>query len=616
MEWHDDAGCKRPDIVNFGEGRSCLACGSVEPRPILPPIRQQSEIRILRLQRGAFDDPVVCEVSIQDLARQPEYEAVSYTWADESGDATRSRTIQVGGKPIPVTASCENALRRLRRRFSSRDLWIDAICIDQDNMDERGHQVQLMPRIYSGARKVQVYIGELTPPSQIFLQSLLDESNGCVVHHHDSGIYKFQPELIEFVSRRYFRRAWILQEVALARQATVICGSMTIPWPQITKLVLSKDYGFTADIPPCFSFSHSLYVTPGQEMKLLDLARHCIATDPRDKVFALLGLTPGGKLGPIEADYNLSVSQVYTRTALYLASQHGWMAVLDRAGVSKDVPQNGIPSWVPDWTRLWRGYPKLPSRLPHVPFGEGIWDEETKVLTLDFLQIPVKTPSRKSMFILREPGLVATMRDRMFFRHEDGTYAKAVGFLERFNFDHPSVGSQIIFEMAPRHIARDKFDEPKLPTAPVSSVELRFQREEASGASVLDGCYNHSGPVNWPYMPVSIAVQVFTLTAMEMYQLGVPHLIDHERHGIGAYITRSNLPYTIERRLRDSYGGPPFYHNEIEDLWMQEFQAGNLVKVEALGPAGHDPDFVNLNDSLWRLLVRMYMLQGTSVKLV
>lgn len=208
MEWHNSE-CKRPDIVDFGNGRSCLACGSIEPRSILPPIRQQSEIRILRLQHGAFDDPVVCEVVTKDLTLHPEYEAVSYTWSDESGNATRSRTIQIGDKPYQVTVNCENALRRLRRQFSYRKLWIDAICIDQDNLEERGHQVQLMPRIYSGAKSVQIYVGELTPPSQVFLQGLLSHTCGDEIGH--GADYEFQQGMFEFVARRYFRRAWILQ---------------------------------------------------------------------------------------------------------------------------------------------------------------------------------------------------------------------------------------------------------------------------------------------------------------------------------------------------------------------------------------------------------------------
>ncbi|KAK7966457.1 HET-domain-containing protein [Apiospora aurea] len=301
MDWHS-TDCKRPDIVDFGNGRSCLACGSIEPRSILPPIRQQSEIRILRLQHGAFDDPIVCEVCTKDLAYHPEYEAVSYTWADESGDATRSRTIQIRDKPY------------------------------QSYGDDVG--------------------------------------NG--------NVYDFHQGMFEFVSRRYFSRAWIMQEVALARQATVICGSISVPWTlvksgEIASLVRSGLYADSArqSIPPCFAFDHSLYSTPGQELRLLDFAaRNCIATDPRDKIFSLLGVIPGGRLGTIEADYSLTASQLYAKTAHYLASQHGWMSVLCRAGV-ENAFLTEIPSWAPDWTRPLRKDPAMLKGLPMQSFEKG-----------------------------------------------------------------------------------------------------------------------------------------------------------------------------------------------------------------------------------------------------
>ncbi|KAK8047398.1 hypothetical protein PG996_015462 [Apiospora saccharicola] len=416
MQWHN-TDCRRPDIVDFGNGRSCLACGSMEPRSILPPIRQQSEIRILRLQHGAFDDPVVCEVNTKDLTLHPEYEAVSYTWSDESGDATRSRTIQIGDKPYQVTVNCENALRRLRREFSYRKLWIDAICIDQDNLDERGHQVQLMPQIYSGAKAVQIYVGELTTPSQAFLQGLLSHT-----YSDEIGLgkdYEFQEGMFEFVARRYFSRAWILQEVALARQATVLCGSISVPWSlvksgRIANMVRSGLYGDSSrqSIPPCFAFDHSLYSIPGQELKLLDFAaRNCIAADPRDKIFSLLGVIPGGRLGTIEADYSLSVSQLYAKTAHYLASQHGWMSVLDRAGVANAFLVD-IPSWAPDWTRPLRKDPAMLKNLPVQRFEDGEWDETNNTLTLKFLQHPAWKGGgwevgRETGLLIFEPHLLA-----------------------------------------------------------------------------------------------------------------------------------------------------------------------------------------------------------------
>ncbi|KAK6833312.1 Heterokaryon incompatibility protein 6- OR allele [Apiospora arundinis] len=640
MEWHDDAGCKRPDIVNFGEGRSCLACGSVEPRSILPPIRQQSQIRILHLQHGTFNDPIDCDISIQDLAHHPDYEAVSYTWADESGDATRCRTIHVRGKPLLVTRSCENALRHLRRDFSTRHLWIDAVCIDQENVDERGHQVQLMPRIYSGAKAVPVYIGELTPSSETFLRNRMLSK---------SDLYKFDPELAEFLSRRYFQRVWILQEVALARQATIVCGSMSVPWSQVSSSLISRlveaekdDLSASDSIPPCFRFSPSLYAEPGQEMKLLDLARPCVATDPRDKVFSLLGLILGG----------LSVTQVYARTAIYLASQFGWLEVLYRAGAS-NASLNGIPSWVPDWTCRMQWYPMTIFSMPYQPFETGEWDQETNTLCLTFLQVPFMSRDRMHRFITREHDLVATMGNRLFLDHHDGTSEKVVALAVDFHHWHAATtgsgNSPLLSWISPENELSDDIKAPELPEAPIRCIQLLSSWSESEDGEdfVLHRCSDYRELTSLPYLPAEHAVQMFTMTLTEMYLYRVIQLLDYESYrkyipsDIPLHIsgrTVSNkipwLKHAIETRLSQRNASQPYH--ELEDLWMKEYQAGNLVRVQALekssvrlpkcidepNPGGngpnsvHHPDFVRLNDGFWRLLVQQCMMRETTIKLV
>ncbi|KAK8124437.1 HET-domain-containing protein [Apiospora kogelbergensis] len=317
MDWHS-GDCPKADIVAFGDGHSCLSCGAVGP-PFPPsrllPIRQRSDIRVLSLRNGCLSDAIVCDLFTQDLASRPDYEAISYTWADESGDATESRTIHVSGSPFQVTANCENALRRARRQSSHRNIWIDSICIDQGNIEERGHQVELMPRIYAGAKQVLIYIGEATTESRAALESV-----AC-------GLVKWD-SLFEIMSRRYFTRSWVLQEVALARKATLLCGEDMIPWELLAWSRLSSLLNrFLAEspkisrtmynlrrLPPLLRFDYTMYSLPGQTLNLLDLGRSCQATDPKDKIFSLLGLMPGGRMGPIESDYTMDTCQLYTKS--------------------------------------------------------------------------------------------------------------------------------------------------------------------------------------------------------------------------------------------------------------------------------------------------------------
>jgi hypothetical protein len=224
MHWHHES-CRRLDLAIICGAKSCLSCGSIESvpeGPSFPAIRPSSEIRLLELAQGDFDDPLHCKLHVEHLLSRPVYDAVSYTWADDSGSAEKVKTILVDDKPFQITTNCDYALRRVRNTSAERLLWIDAVCIDQEDVEERGHQVQLMPDIYSIAKSVLVYIGEATQGSRKLLQSFID------AEPIDSSWAR--AEWRQIVSRRYFNRVWVLQEVALARNLLLICGDVSISW--------------------------------------------------------------------------------------------------------------------------------------------------------------------------------------------------------------------------------------------------------------------------------------------------------------------------------------------------------------------------------------------------
>jgi hypothetical protein len=137
--------CAHPDIRKFNGIRCCLACGEavfeaslVEPNSTDTATQYRYtklnyklglEIRLVVLAPGTLGDPLRCDIIHVNLEDKPEYDAVSYTWATESGDASFSKTIQcVNGGFIPVTVNCDAVLRQLRRPGLRRRLWIDAIC--------------------------------------------------------------------------------------------------------------------------------------------------------------------------------------------------------------------------------------------------------------------------------------------------------------------------------------------------------------------------------------------------------------------------------------------------------------------------------------------------------
>ncbi|RYP27167.1 hypothetical protein DL768_011319 [Monosporascus sp. mg162] len=331
MDWHDKS-CKRLDLAVINDLRSCVRCGN-------------------------YEDDIICDISTRDLSSRPEYEALSYTWATESGDMTKCKTISISGMPSQVTQNCDNALRRIRHRYSVRHIWVDALCIDQHDTAERGHQVQLMHRIYAEAMRVLIYIGEADQTSD----RLLDILSGGIYEKHRSGsLFIAEKQLF---SRRYFHRAWVIQEVALARSAILICGEKQLSWSSFRRwcLLLEPTHGQNMRIPPLLHFDHRTYASPNQLLRLLDLARDFMAADPRDKVYAILGLIIDADTYNLDVDYDLSVEELYTRVALQIAVRHGWAAVLRRAG-TKQRRLERLPSWVPDWSK--KIYPQsMDSRL-------------------------------------------------------------------------------------------------------------------------------------------------------------------------------------------------------------------------------------------------------------
>lgn len=109
-----------------------------------------------------MDSPIQTYLAEYRLQENPWYEAVSYTWATEEGDCSLSSQIKCGDARLWVTKNCELALRylRLREPSSARVLWVDAICINQKDVNERGHQVRIMRDVYSKATRSLIWLGE------------------------------------------------------------------------------------------------------------------------------------------------------------------------------------------------------------------------------------------------------------------------------------------------------------------------------------------------------------------------------------------------------------------------------------------------------------------------
>ncbi|RYP09140.1 hypothetical protein DL764_001467 [Monosporascus ibericus] len=168
------------------------------------------------------------------------YEALSYTW----GDATSLLSIRLDKQNFNVTPNLHAALTALRHPSEPRTLWIDAICINQDDNDDKNYQVPLMGTIYMRATVVDIWLGpeESPTPSTNSVFDVLDKSSLSgndeqpelkTTDGESVGIYTWKPRLAElkaFSERPYWTRIWVIQEVTLARRICVYCGSRQVQW--------------------------------------------------------------------------------------------------------------------------------------------------------------------------------------------------------------------------------------------------------------------------------------------------------------------------------------------------------------------------------------------------
>ena len=332
-------------------------------RPFLYSPLRDAHIRLIHLSGGASKDGLAVQIEKNvDLETAPVYEALSYTW----GDSKKERSISCGLESIAITANLAAALTQIRSPDKPRTLWIDQICINQDDVDERNKQVALMHTIYSKADNVVIWLGEEGPDDEMafgFVPILLSyipplsASDGVT----RQGLVARQAipivgspawiALSRIFSRAYFRRSWIIQEVALARHAVVHCGPYVIDWDllaaassyQMGQLASDTENAHDA-VAAIMEFSRNDHGRDNNFVDALFMSYRFDCTDPRDKVFALLGLAKEVALQP---DYSLSVEDVYLRTTQFLILALGNLEILRCVAHPKRLAT--LPSWVPDW---------------------------------------------------------------------------------------------------------------------------------------------------------------------------------------------------------------------------------------------------------------------------
>lgn len=357
------------------------------------PLSANEPFRILELEPAAHTGDILRGKLLHANAEDT-YEAISYVW----GNPTRTHCIALcsGSCELAITESADSALRGLRHATEPRRLWIDAICINQTDNEEKAVQVRKMNKVYRNAERVLVWLGNdedddgLGSRVVAFVRSFNVEIRGypdvfprvhpttlkekAQRHLHATTL---EP-LSAFLDKTWFKRRWVVQEVGCSREALIHCGNYSLDFTDFVKLVeilqseSISQFHITHDILVCLRAtlrmmrSHSDMWAPSINIPAscdshLDIAymlntfgnHQCL--DDRDKIFALLGLMDEDAVPHVNVDYEQTATDLYRDLgSAYIVSRHFTSAILGLlqcAGAFQpiDFQQRQLPSFIPDW---------------------------------------------------------------------------------------------------------------------------------------------------------------------------------------------------------------------------------------------------------------------------
>jgi hypothetical protein len=359
--------------------------------------KNNREIRLVHLHPPEqFSSQVRCSILTTTLDNAPEYTALSYCW----GDASNRLTIELNdaglfttpNSCLSTTSNLYLALRQLRQTYNVRPLWVDAICINQDDQDERSSQVMLMRDIYERAEKTIVWLGEAAENSELAIDLInawadASEDFDAFLRHCPFAFEEKNWEAVKkLLERPWWTRVWVYQEFIVSKQVFFLCGPESMSsqifrsarsswnWFCSTSSAMDKVDRKNALMVQMAEFgsvdqldwqrilydlrrvrirrNQSYDDVPRMDLlALLSFTSHLEATDPKDKLYALLGVDDVRDVTVIP-NYSHSESKIYTDFAVHYIETRSSLEILGEAGIGFTELNLELPSWVPDPRKL------------------------------------------------------------------------------------------------------------------------------------------------------------------------------------------------------------------------------------------------------------------------
>lgn len=346
---------------------------------------EQGQIRTLLVSLSAGRvSRLQCQFRVVNLEENSHpFTAISYTW----GPPVFDHKIWFGSdRYLSVTKSASAALHDLAKTNPGRLYWIDAVCINQNDLVEKGQQVKFMYSVYLFAGEVLAF-----PSDQI------EDAAAAARFVHELGswmqradmrsvtaadlLQKFKwpsrdwTALTSLLEQKFFLRVWIVQEMVAAKTTRIRCGRANLNWELLAFVVGSlQGIGCLGLLRQAQSGLNAIaggalattYVSSIRHLvkakgKLPPLSFHLLTSstfetsDQRDRIFALRNISSDGSGAAFEPDYTKPKDDVFVQSTVHLLCHQSALCILSAAGVGIKRLNNHFPSWVPDWSAVLNG---------------------------------------------------------------------------------------------------------------------------------------------------------------------------------------------------------------------------------------------------------------------
>ncbi|KAE9364625.1 HET-domain-containing protein [Stipitochalara longipes BDJ] len=378
-----------------------------------PLVAENNEIRLIKLlprsedaatmandQQSEMLEFIMEHKSLND-ARQVsgalgkfEYVALSYFW----GSWEDSQLISVNGQITHMTKNLHDYLQMLSKQLRPPWIWVDALCINQKDIDERSFQVKRMRSIYERGFVVHAWVGASSKDSSSgiqFLKSIYEKGRTIVEDSRREELHLWLNErpvgswcaLFRFCNRPYWTRLWIIQEMTLNKNLSIICGECVIDWDILSTAIILLGVDPTGLHLRCQHDCEALGISsiPTDSIstllrlmgirksygeaehklgRVLSTIRASEQTEVKDRVYGALSMISPLISSRIEPNYRLSVSEIFIDFAKACIATTGSLEILRQARNNKTVVPKAekstdwaslkscqgdtVPTWVPD----------------------------------------------------------------------------------------------------------------------------------------------------------------------------------------------------------------------------------------------------------------------------